>query len=639
MNAITHLFEECTAKYANNTYLWEKKGDKFEPATYAEIKEKVYQFAAGLMTLGVNKGDRLALLSEGRNDWIISELGILYAGAVNVPLSIKLADTSDITFRLEHSGAKMIIVSNLQARKIKQVKSEITTLEKVILLDPEIHYDDKDVFFGDVMERGKKFLKTNYSDFEQRWKSVLPNDYANICYTSGTTADPKGIILTHRNYTANVEQGLTLMDIPSHYVTLLILPWDHAFAHTAGIYTFMKCGASIASVQVGKSAMDSLKNIPVNMQEIKPHLLFSVPSLAKNFRKNIENGIRSKGAMVSWLFRTGLKTGYIYNGIGWNKGKGMRCLLKPLVVLFDKIIFSKVREAFGGRLELFIGGGALLDIELQRFFYAIGIPMHQGYGLSEAAPIISSNSKVWKKMGSSGYLVKPMDLKICDDKGNQLPLGEKGEIVVRGENIMAGYWENPSATAESLKDGWLYTSDMGAMDADGFLYVYGRFKSLLISDDGEKYSPEGIEEAIVGQSPYIEQCMLYNNQNPYTIALVYPNKEAIKRRLQKEGLANDTKEGQTAILKILEGEINEYRLGHKHEKMFPQRWLPAAIGILPDGFTEDNHLMNSTMKMVRGKITDRYTDLIAYLYTPEAKDICNAKNREVISKLMSNGNR
>jgi long-chain acyl-CoA synthetase len=400
----------------------------------------------------------------------------------------------------------------------------------------------------------------------------------------------------------------------------------------------MTTGASMASVQIGKTPMDTLKNIPVNIRETKPHFLMSVPALAKNFRKNIENGIRAKGSVVKWLFNSGLKIGYAYNGIGWNKGKGFRIFLFPFVKLFDSIIFKKVREAFGGRLKFFSGGGALLDIELQRFFYAIGIPMFQGYGLSEASPVISSNSEARHKLGSSGFLVKPMDLKICDDDGNELPIGQKGEIVIRGENVMAGYWNNPTATEEALRDGWLYTGDMGSMDKDGFLYVFGRFKSLLISDDGEKYSPEGIEEAFVGQSPYIEQCMLYNNQNPYTIALVYPNKEAIKRWLIKENMAGDTEEGQEAILKLIESEISEYRIGRKHEKMFPQRWLPSAIGILPEGFTEDNHLMNSTLKMVRPKITEQYNNLIGYLYTPEAKDICNSHNISVINEMGFNGN-
>jgi long-chain acyl-CoA synthetase len=631
MKAITDLFEECSAQFANNPFLLEKRYDTFEPITYAETKEKVYQFAAGLISLGVKKGDRIALLSEGCNNWIISELGILYTGAINVPLSVKLAESTDIKFRLIHSGARMIIASASQARKLTDLKNDLDSLEKVILFEPESSGHEKDIVFEEIINKGKEYLKTNRTDFEAIWKSVQPSDYANICYTSGTTADPKGIILTHRNYTANVEQGLTLMDIPSFYTMLLILPWDHAFAHTVGSFLFMKCGASIASVQTGKTGLDTLKNIPVNIKEIRPHMLLSVPALAKNFRKNIESGIRSKGPIASGLFKLGLKTGYAYNGSGFDKGKGFRFLLKPFVALFDKILFSKVREAFGGRMEFFVGGGALLDIELQRFFYAIGIPMYQGYGLTEASPIISANSPGRHKLGSSGFLITPMDLKICDDKGNALPVGEKGEIVIRGENVMAGYWNNPAATAESLKDGWLYTGDLGSMDKDGFLYVFGRFKSLLIADDGEKYSPEGIEEAIVAQSPYIEQCMLYNNQNPYTIALVVINREAVRRWIEKHHHHTHGDE-QTAALKLIESEILEYRTGKKHGEMFPQRWLPAAIGILPEGFTEDNQMLNSTMKMVRGKITDRYNDLIRYLYTPEAKNICHSRNTDILEK-------
>ncbi len=639
MKAITHLFEESVAKYSDNVFMWEKKTDTYEPTTYDQTRQQVYKFAAGLMSLGLQKGDRVALLSEGRNDWVISELGVLYCGAVNVPLSVKLNEPADLKFRLAHAGVKIIIASRGQSKKLKSLYSEIATLEKVVLLDSEETYNTKELFAGDLIKLGEEYLKTNQDAFEVRWKSVLGSDYANICYTSGTTADPKGIILTHRNYTANVEQSLTLMNIPSTWVSLIILPWDHAFAHTACVYTLMTTGASLASVQSGKTPMDTLKNIPVNIKEIRPNFLLSVPALAKNFKKNIESGIQQKGKVAEALFKAGLSVAYTYNGTGWDKGKGWRFILQPLVKLFDKILFSKVREAFGGRLEFFIGGGALLDIEFQKFFYAIGIPMYQGYGLTEASPVISSSSAVKHKLGSSGYLVKPLDLKICDEDGNALPVGEKGEIVIRGENVMVGYWNNPAATAESIKDGWLYTGDLGYMDKDGFLYVLGRFKSLLIADDGEKYSPEGIEEAFVSESPFIDQCMLYNSQNPYTVALIYPNKEAIKRHFRdhKEHHHHvdlSTDEGKKAALKLIEKEILEFRTGGKHGGLFPQRWLPAAIGILDEGFTEENQLLNSTLKLVRGKVAERYKPLIQYLYTPEAKNITNSRNLEAVKKLL-----
>jgi long-chain acyl-CoA synthetase len=634
MQAITHLFEESVKRFSNNAFMWEKKTTSFEPTTYAQTREIVYRFAAGLIKLGLNKGDRVALLSEGRNEWVIGEMGVLYAGAINVPLSVKLTEPDELIFRLKHSSARMIIASRYQAKKIKEVQNSIPDLEKIILIDPQDSYDDKEIYFYDILKAGEDFLNNNADTFNQRWQSIQPNDPATICYTSGTTADPKGIILTHRNYTANTEQGLSLIDIPESFITLLILPWDHSFGHTGGIYAVMKSGASLASVQVGSTPMETLKNIPVNIKEIKPHFILSVPALAKNFKKNIESGINSKGAVISALFNFGLKVAYTYNGIGWNRGKGLRFILKPIYKLIDGIIFKKVRENFGGRMEFFVGGGALLDIELQRFFYAIGIPMFQGYGLTEASPIISANAVKRHKLGSSGFLVANMDLKICDNKGNGLAIGEKGEIVIRGENVMAGYWNNLEATQTTIIDGWLHTGDMGYMDNDGFLYVLGRFKSLLIGDDGEKYSPEGIEEAFISQSVFIDQCMLYNNQNPYTTAIIVPNKEAIKRWIKEKHVETHTSDIYKAVLKHIEGEINEYRAGKKYDKMFPQRWLPAAIAIIDEAFTEDNHMLNSTLKMVRGKVVEKYNERIKFLYTPEAKDICNSFNIEAIKKIL-----
>ena len=356
----------------------------------------------------------------------------------------------------------------------------------------------------------------------------------------------------------------------------------------------------------------------------------SVPALAKNFKKNIEKTIQEKGGFVEKLFRHALRIAYIYNGTGWNRGKGFRIFLFPLMKLYDTILFKKIREGLGGNLKFFVGGGALLDIELQRFYFAIGIPMYQGYGLSEAAPVISSNNAKKVKMGSSGTLASDLKVKISDEEGNEVPIGEKGEILVQGENVMKGYWKNEAATRETLKNGWLHTGDLGYMDKDGFLYVLGRTKSLLIADDGEKFSPEGIEEAFTDNSAFIDQCMMFNNQRPYSVCLVVPGKEAI-RKFMAEAPDNAKPE---AILQRIQQEIARYRTNGDFEDMFPQRWLPAAIGILDEGFTQDNHLMNSTLKIVRPKITEKYEKFLNYLYTPEAKSIVNPKNTEVIKKLM-----
>lgn len=633
MRTLIKFFEESTEKFGDHVYMWEKKDGTFHGSTYKEIRADVHRFAAGLMALGIEKGDRISLLAEGRNLWMISELGILYAGGVNVPLSIKLGEPEEIRFRVEHSESRMAIVSGQQLKKVRPVKKKIPSLDKVILLDQVPDAEADEIHVDKIFALGDQWMKDHPGGLEKRMNSVTEEDYANISYTSGTTADPKGIILRHKNYVANVYQAYSLLNIPPHFRILLFLPWDHSFAHTAGLYSFMGKGASVASLEVGKTPLETLKNIPLNIKEIKPHLLFSVPALAKNFRKNIEKGIAAKGPFAEKLFRHALKIAYAYNKEGYNKGRGLQILKKPLLALYDKILFSKIRENFGGHLEYFIGGGALLDIELQRFFYAIGIPMYQGYGLTEAAPVISANSPERHKLGSSGFLARDMEVKILDDDGNEVSVGEKGEIVVRGDNVMAGYWKNKEATAESLRDGWLHTGDLGYLDRDGFLYVLGRFKSLLISDDGEKYSPEGIEEAFTDQSRFIEQCMLYNNQNPYTVALVHPSREALIKALGKDRDFSDP-----AVLKeaagIIADELKAYRTGNRYGEMFPQRWLPAAVGILSEGFTEQNHLLNSTMKMVRGKITEKYQSLIDFLYTPEAKDITNSRNLEALQDLL-----
>ena len=630
---LPQMFEESVSRFSSNVMMWQKNGEKYEGTTYRQIQQAVHECAAGLMDLGIRKGDRLALISEGRNDWVISELGMLYAGAVNVPLSVKIEELSDLRFRLAHSGCRMVIVSGSQVHKIRQINQDLPNVEKIIVLDGDVKRDEDELPFEEVLQNGREFLQTRRTDFEHRWRSIHENDPANICYTSGTTADPKGIILTHRNYTANVEQASATLPIPEWYCSLLILPWDHAFAHTAGIYTLIKNGAGMASVQLGRSAMETLKNIPVNIREIKPTFLLSVPALAKSFRKNIEKAIHEKGEKVEKLFKKALEVAYQCNGMGWDRGRDATLAQTLQYRLFDLLIFRKIRKNFGGRLEFFIGGGALLDIELQRFFYAIGIPMYQGYGLTEAAPIVSDNVPKRHKLGSSGSIIPNLEAKICDEQGRKLPVGQRGEIVVKGENVMAGYWKNEKATCETLRNGWLYTGDLGYLDEDGFLYVLGRAKSLLISHDGEKYSPEGIEEAIVGNSPSIDQIMLYNNQSPYTVALVVPNKDYLLNDLKQKNLTTGSEEGQDAALRLIASEIGQFKSGGRFTGEFPDRWLPAAIAVLGESFTEQNRFLNSTLKMVRSKIADFYRDRIDYLFTPQGKDVCNPQNRMIIKRL------
>ena len=622
---IIDLFEESVAKYGSKEFLLEKHNGKFEPTTYKESYDRAITIGAGLAAIGIERGDRVSILAEGCNNWIISELGLLYAGAVSVPLSIKLEEANDLVFRLRHADVKAIFVSSYQLAKVRRILAELPDLKHVIVWG-DTALEENEISLESIVAKGEEYLKEHREAFMAIGRSLQNDDYATITYTSGTTADPKGVVLTHRNYTANVEQALSVVTIPPTWRTLIILPLDHCFAHVVGFYIMIACGASVATTEVGRTPMETLRNVPVNIKEVRPHFLLSVPALAKNFRKNIETTIRKKGKTTERLFNLALKTSYAYQADGYSKGRGWRALLKPAVMLFDKILYSKVREAFGGELQFFIGGGALLDSELQRFFYAIGVPMFQGYGLSEATPVISTNapSQGNHRFGSSGRLVKPLEIKILDEDGRELPVGDKGEIVIKGENVMAGYWKNPASTADTVRDGWLYTGDMGYMSKDNFLYVLGRFKSLLISSDGEKYSPEGMEEAMVDKSPYIDQVIVYNNQNPYTIALVVPSKENLSRAIEERGIEGDARYQEAA--KIIAQEVAKYRSGGAFADEFPDRWVPAVIAIADEPFTEQNGLVNSTMKVVRNKVEKHFADAIANAYTPEGKAVDNERN-------------
>lgn len=625
------LFNESVVRYGPNPFLWERDTE-FRPTSYQEVRVLVHRLGAGFVALGVAKGDRVALLAEGSGTWMIGELAILFAGGVNVPLSVKLVEAFDLQFRLNHSDSRFVLVSGTQVAKIRAIRDKLDSVEKVIIFgDVPDELQEGEMELDTLFRMGDAWNADHPGELDQIANSVEGDDIANITYTSGTTADPKGVMLTHRNFTANVAQCLSVVQIPEFFRTLLILPLDHCFAHVTGLYFFMSVGGSLATVPVGKTFIESIRNIPIALKEFQPQVLMTVPALAKTFKNSVEQSVQAKGPTAVKLFHIGMKVAMAYNKEGWNKGTQGTWLLYPLVKLFDKVLFSKMRHALGGKLEFFVDGGAYLDIEMQKFWYAAGIPMYQGYGLSEATPVISCNMIENHKLGTSGQVVANLELVLRDPDGNPVPKGESGEITVRGENVMKGYWKNPDATARTIKDGWLYTGDLGSLDEAGFLSVYGRSKSLLIGSDGEKYSPEGIEETITTLYPIIEQIMLYNNQNPYTTALIVPSKEALKRQVPNI----DTPEGQKQAIQLIFDVLNNFHKGGKHEGLFPERWLPSAFALLSENFNETNGMMNSTLKMVRSKIEKAYPEVLETLLTAEGRKHWSDQNLKSMRKLFA----
>jgi long-chain acyl-CoA synthetase len=378
--------------------------------------------------------------------------------------------------------------------------------------------------------------------------------------------------------------------------------------------------------------MGILRNIPKNLKEANPDFLLTVPALTGNFMKKITDGIEKKGGFVRNLFNSGVAAAVKRNGDGYRKKPFFTRLFTYLPYkLADVLVFSKVRAIFGSKLKFCVGGGALLDIKQQEFFKAIGAPIYQGYGLTEAAPVISSNTFSVHKLGTSGRIAPSVECRItADDK--DLPRGEKGEVVIRGDNVMKGYLKNPDATRETVRDGWLYTGDLGYIDDDDFLVVVGREKALLISEDGEKYSPEEIEEAITNSSDIIHQVMIYNDHKKYTTALVTLDNTKLKEMIMKNKVS-----GVQELLDIIKASFFKFQEEDAYRDKFPKQWLPKTFQIVGEPFSEKNKMINSTMKMVRYKICEAHKSLLDYMYTQEGSVLDNAGNRDELKLYFEEG--
>ncbi|MCD6543056.1 MAG: AMP-binding protein [Flavobacteriaceae bacterium] len=634
------MLNKASIQYANMPYLSQKDDKGWVRTTFSEAKTAAIRLASSFIELGVTYEDKIAILSEAKNDWIISELAILYAGGISVPLSIKLLP-EEITQRINHSDTSIFIISeNTLEKVISQIKNYSFKNIKLIVLDKpskkisnqckQYHFDEKQLLFiDDLYASGQQNLDKNFKKIQQIENDIKEDDIVTISYTSGTTGNPKGIMLTHLNYYSNSHEAVKTFQIQENISTLIILPTDHSFAHTVGIYTAMVKGLSLHFVDARGGGMNALKNIPINLVEANSNFLLTVPALTSNFIHKIQEGIQKKGGIIENIFNRGLKAAIQRNGDGYSKpGLSTQIATYFNFAIADKLIFKKLRKIWGSKIEFFVGGGALLDIKQQQFYKAIGVPVYQGYGLTEATPIISTNTPFFHKMGTSGKVLGNITCKICDENGKELPKGEKGEIVIKGDNVMKGYYKNPEATAETLRDGWLHTGDLGFMDKDDFLVVVGREKALLISEDGEKHSPEEIEEAIVNSSNFINQIMIYNDQKKYTTALLTLNKTNVKNWIQKENIQSPDE-----ILKKIKTEMLLFADQPEYKGKFPSKWIPSQYQIIKEEFSEANKMINSTLKMVRKNITEVYQNRLDIMYGNDALNTSLKENLKVVGKL------
>ncbi len=592
--------------------------------------------------MGIKTGDKISILSEAKSDWIIAEFAALYAGGISVPLSIKLLP-EEVPFRVNHSDASLFIISeNTLEKVISQWDKYQNKSLRLILLDKpsqkiskqckQYGFDEKDLLFvDDLFKDGAEKINKNDEKLSEIENNTKEDQVVTISYTSGTTGNPKGIMLTHLNYYSNSLAAVATFQIKEKISTLLILPTDHSFAHTVGIYTALVKGLSLHFVDARGGGVNALKNIPKNLVEAKSNFLLTVPALTSNFIQKFKDGIKAKGGIIEGIFNRGIEAAIKRNGDGFSKpGTFVQASTYINLMVAEKLIFKKLREVFGSEIEFFVGGGALLDIKQQQFYKAIGIPIYQGYGLTEATPIISTNTPFNHKMGTSGKVLEGIDCKICDEQGKELATGKKGEIVIKGDNVMKGYYKNDAATAETIKDGWLHTGDLGFMDADDFLVVVGREKALLISEDGEKYSPEEIEEAIVNSSSCIQQIMIYNDHQKFTSALITLNKKAVEELIKKEQITTFEE-----LNKGLKQEMLLFSKQLEFKDKFPGKWIPSNFQIIGEEFSEENQLINSTLKMVRHRITERYQERLDLMYVKKAQELSMNENITILKEIIS----
>lgn len=637
------MIDNARTRFGASPFTFQKTESGWKSKSFNQTFDEARRFAAFLLSRGYAKGDRIAIFAEGSPNWIISEYGTIMAGCVAVPLSFKLLP-DEAAYRLEHSGARAVLTNENHFAKItdiaKSLRPDTAPLDLVSIdegHDPVrdgVDYPNDRIFrYLDIQTEGQAL----YPDFKHMLDKIESecsvDDIVTISYTSGTTGNPKGIMLSHGNYQSNSRDAVDFFDIPNGgFRDFVVLPVDHSFAQTVGIHASVQRGIEVWFVDSRGGGRALLRNLPGNLKEAEPVFMMTVPALAGNFMKKIRSEIDRRGGAVKTLFDLGIKTGIACQGDERSPPKTLKAfgsglLYRPL----KKVVLDKVRkEVFGSRARFFTGGGAAFDLGQQRFFRALGIPLYQGYGMTEAAPVISSNNAEHLKLGTAGIPMPSVEVRILRDDGSFAPAGERGEIVVRGPNVMKGYYRNPEATAEAIVDGWLRTGDLGRLDSDGFLTVEGRAKALLISSDGEKYSPEGIESAILDSCPLVQQVIVYNDHRKFTCALITLDEAEVRRIAAEKKLKTPE-----ALLQAIRDSFYGFRTHPSYRDIVPAQWTPATFQIVEEAFSEKNGLVNSTMKIVRYKVIEAYSELIDYVYSKEGAKFGNPRNRAALDALLS----
>lgn len=637
------MLDDAASTWPDAPYALRKTDEGFVASSFSEVRAAAKAFAAWLLLSGFAPSDKVVIIGEGSPEWLEGEFGAFYAGLVSVPLSIKLTP-DEILFRIDHSEANLVLTTHNQIETIvRLIAARKGAPLTIVYLDDDAAWAKAKAAeaglaatslaaFSEAVAAGKEALAEPSGKLSARLDSigdaVEEDTVATISYTSGTMGNPKGIMLTHLNFWTN-SHDLSIRFITPRFRTLIILPVDHSFIHTSAVFTALWSGVALYFVDGRAGGIAMLKNIPLNIQECQPTFLFTVPALTVNFMKKIQAGVEQKGPVAAKLFNAGMEAAAKWMGDGCHKAPLADKISSFFPYFIAKtILFGPIKKkALGGSIIFCISGGSKLDLKQQRFFTALGAPLLPGYGLTEAGPVVSASVLDRYKFGTVGIPMPSTQCTILDEDGRELPPGETGEIAVAGDSVMKGYYRNPEATAAAFKGEYLLTGDLGFMDEDGFLNVVGRKRALLISESGDKYSPETIEDAVMASTSVIEQCMTWCLYSKHPCALVTLDMVKTKALISEKRISTAEE-----LCRALQDEFFRFKTS-PGPKRVQAKWVPITFQIVKGQFSEQDGTINSTMKLVRRKVEERYKELIDYSYSSEGSTTVNPRNISTLKEL------
>lgn len=590
---LARLFLESVDRFGNEAALARPVGEEWHPISYREVFADVKAVAGGLRAVGVEPGERAAILSENRPEWALADFGCLCAGVVDVPIYATLT-APQIQYILNDSEARAIFLSTAeQLEKVLEIRPDCAALETIVVFDPPQDVPDGVIGWDGFLELGRTAMKDVTDDaFREGARSITPDEVATVLYTSGTTGDPKGVELTHNNLYSNVNAAGRLLPVGTEDSTLSFLPLSHVLQRMVD-YLFFSSGCMIA---YGRSMALVAEDLGI----VKPTIVVSVPRLyEKVYSKVLEAG-GLKGRLARWAIRVAEE---------WSDeevaGREPGPLLKARHRIADRLVFRKIRERVGGRLRFFVSGGGPLAPEINRFFRGAGVMILEGYGLTETSPVTNVNTPEHFRFGTVGRPVPGTEVRIAED----------GEILIRGPQVMKGYFRRPEATAEVMtEDGWFRTGDIGEIDRDGFLRITDRKKDIIVTAGGKNVAPQPIENRLQ-RNRYVDQAVLIGDRRKFLSLLVVPSFAALEAWAGERGIETSDAKGllaESAVQALMEEQV----LGELQD--LARFELPKKIVLIEREFTIEDGSLTPSQKVKRRVVEERYREVIDSLYRDEA---------------------